>query len=153
MNPATADAIIFGEMHQSWGASTLRPRRSAAAPRTDLGAHSIDLLEGPMFEDLIARKEEPGAAIELGPRIAVQLRYDANSEAPRTDERIRIVVVDDSVPQRKLLGLMLHDLSYEVIEAENGEDAYDQIRLDLDAAARLQESQGGGMNGSRRAPT
>jgi sigma-B regulation protein RsbU (phosphoserine phosphatase) len=56
----------------------------------------------------------------------------SRGDISRTDERKRILVVDDSAPERMLLGFMLDTLGYAVIEAENGEDAYDKIcRVDI----------------------
>jgi sigma-B regulation protein RsbU (phosphoserine phosphatase) len=48
--------------------------------------------------------------------------------AGSSKERIRILVVDDSQPVRMLLSRMLQNLGYDVQEAEDGEEAYRQIK-------------------------
>ena len=47
---------------------------------------------------------------------------------PSAEHPLRILIVDDDEPMRKLLGHMLRKIGYAVQEAEDGEDAYEQLR-------------------------
>ena len=56
------------------------------------------------------------------------------AEAPLTGERVRILVVDDEPSMREMLRIVLRRDGYEVLIAENGRDAIEQLhrmRVDL----------------------
>jgi two-component system chemotaxis response regulator CheY len=46
---------------------------------------------------------------------------------------MRALVIDDSVTVRKILGRMLQELGFEVLQASNGEDALEMLRSETQA--------------------
>lgn len=62
-----------------------------------------------------------------------KLRSNHFAETTRTDTRRRILLVDDSAPQRRLLSKMLKGWGYAVLEAASGAEALDvALRQEID---------------------
>jgi two-component system, chemotaxis family, chemotaxis protein CheY len=54
--------------------------------------------------------------------------HDSMGSGPRSSELKKVLIVDDSVSMRQMVGFTLREGGFEVIEAEHGQDALDKLQ-------------------------